>query len=157
MQGIFTLTYWGQDKMSASLQMTLSIAFSWMRMLEFRLKSYWSLFLRVQLTSIGSDNGLASTRHRAIIWTKDDLDYWCIYVSLSLNESIVANNIFRTLIKRAQGRRKFGMKNFRRRYFQLTNYGLSYYKAKGNAKSLFFPHWPFWYQSLWKFFLNWIL
>ena len=45
-----------------------------MKMLEFRLKFYWSLFLRVRLTikfSIGSDNGLAQTRRQAIIWTND--------------------------------------------------------------------------------------
>ena len=44
------LTHWGQDKMAAVSQTTLSNAFSWMKMLEFRLKFHWSLFLRVQLT-----------------------------------------------------------------------------------------------------------
>ena len=37
-------------KMAAVSQTTLSNAFSWMKMLEFRLRFQWSLFLRVQLT-----------------------------------------------------------------------------------------------------------
>ena len=43
-------TYWGRDKMAVISQATLSNAFSRMKMLEFRLKLHWSLFLRVQLT-----------------------------------------------------------------------------------------------------------
>ena len=45
-----TLTYWSRDKMDAILQTTLSSAFSGNEMFEFRLKFYWWLFLRVQLT-----------------------------------------------------------------------------------------------------------
>ena len=48
--GYTSLTHWGRDKMAAIIQTTLSNAFSWMKMLEFRLKFHWSLFLRVQLT-----------------------------------------------------------------------------------------------------------
>ena len=44
------LTHWGRDKMAAISQTALSNAFSWMKMLELRLKFDWSLFLRVQLT-----------------------------------------------------------------------------------------------------------
>ena len=44
------LTHWGRDKMDAISQTTSSSPFSWMKMFEFRLKSQWSLFLRVQLT-----------------------------------------------------------------------------------------------------------
>ena len=44
------LTHWGRDKMAAISQTTLWTAFSWMKMLEFRLKFHWSLPLRVQLT-----------------------------------------------------------------------------------------------------------
>ena len=43
-------THWGREKMDAISQTTLSIAFSWMKMLEFRLNFHWSLFPRVQLT-----------------------------------------------------------------------------------------------------------
>ena len=46
------LTHWRRDKMAAVSQTTLSNAFSWMKMLEFRLRFYWSLFLRVPLTII---------------------------------------------------------------------------------------------------------
>ena len=44
------LTHWGRDKMAAVSQTTLSNASSWMKMLEFRLRFHWGLFLRVQLT-----------------------------------------------------------------------------------------------------------
>ena len=44
------LTHWGRDKMAAVSQTTLSNAFSWMKMLEFRFKFHLSLFLRVQFT-----------------------------------------------------------------------------------------------------------
>ncbi|KAK6195833.1 hypothetical protein SNE40_001181 [Patella caerulea] len=40
-----------------------------------------------------------------------------------------------TLIKRAQGRKKFGLKNFKKRYFCLSNQHLSYSKSK-NEKPL---------------------
>ena len=77
------LTHWGRDKMAAISQTTLSIAFSWLKMLEFRLNFHWSLFLRVQLTHwgwvthicvskliiTGSDNGLSPGRRQAIMWT----------------------------------------------------------------------------------------
>ena len=42
-------------------------------------------------------------------------------------------NVPRSLTKRAQGRRKFGLKNFKRRYFCLTNHSLMYAKGKGKA------------------------
>ena len=46
------LTHWGWDKMAAVSQTTLSNTFSWVKMLEFRLKFHWSVFLRVKLTII---------------------------------------------------------------------------------------------------------
>ena len=45
-----TLTHWGRDKIDAIMQTTLSSAFSWMKMHEFRLRFHWNLFLRVQST-----------------------------------------------------------------------------------------------------------
>ena len=45
-----SLTHWSRDKMDAISQTTLSNAFSWMKMLEFRLTFHWSLFRRVELT-----------------------------------------------------------------------------------------------------------
>ena len=47
---LLLLTHWGRDKMAAISQTTLSNAFSWMKVLGFRLNFHWSLFLRVQLT-----------------------------------------------------------------------------------------------------------
>ena len=68
-------THWGRDKMDAISQTTLSNAFSWMNMIEFRFKFHWSLFLRVQLTIF----------HYLSQWR---LDCRRIYASLSLNELI---------------------------------------------------------------------
>ena len=45
----YPVTHPGWDKMAAILQMTISNAFSWMKMFEFRLKFHWNLFPRVQL------------------------------------------------------------------------------------------------------------
>ena len=47
---ILPLTYWGRDKMAAISQTTLSNDFSWMKRFEFRLRFYWNLLPRVQLT-----------------------------------------------------------------------------------------------------------
>ena len=74
--------------MAAILQTTLSIAFSWMKMLEFRLKFHWSLFLGVQLTTshhwlrwwLGA---IKATSHYLNQWW---FSHWCIYASLGLNE-----------------------------------------------------------------------
>ena len=44
------LTHWGRNKMDAISQTTFSSTFSWIKMLEFRLKFHWRLFLRVELT-----------------------------------------------------------------------------------------------------------
>ena len=84
------LTHWGWDKMAAISQVTLSNAFSSMKMLEFQLKFHWSLSLRVQLMIfqhwfrwlLGTDQ---VTSHYLNQWL---LDYWCIYVPLGLNELI---------------------------------------------------------------------
>ena len=82
------LTHWGRDKMAVVSQTTLSNAFSWMKMLEFRLRFLWSLFLRVQLTIIQHwfrqwlGAGQATSHYLNQWW----LVYWRIYASLGLNE-----------------------------------------------------------------------
>ena len=43
------LTHWGRDEMNNISQTTFSNVFSSMKMFEFRLKSHWSMFPRVQL------------------------------------------------------------------------------------------------------------
>lgn len=40
---------------------------------------------------------------------------------------------FRFMIKRAQGRNRFGMKNFKKRWFRLTNHEFTYHKTKGEG------------------------
>lgn len=37
------------------------------------------------------------------------------------------------MIKRAQGRNRFGMKNFKKRWFRLTNHEFTYHKTKGEV------------------------
>ena len=39
------LTHWGRDKMAAIFRTTFLNAFSWMKMLKFRLRNHWNLFL----------------------------------------------------------------------------------------------------------------
>ena len=82
------LTHWGRGKMAAISQTTLSNAFSWMKVLQFRLKFHWSLFLRMQLTKfqhwfrfwLGA--GQATSHYLNQWW----LDYRRICASLRLNE-----------------------------------------------------------------------
>ena len=74
------------NKMAAFSQTTLSNAFSWMEIFEFRLKIHWSLFLRVQLTIfqhwfrwwLGASQ--AASHYLNQWW----LVYWRIYASLGL-------------------------------------------------------------------------
>ena len=47
LETIYDLTYWGRVNIDAISQTKLSNAFSWIKMLEFRLIFHWSLFLRV--------------------------------------------------------------------------------------------------------------
>ena len=76
--------------MAAVSQTTLSDAFSWMKMLEFRLRFQWSLFLRIQLTTfqhwfrwwLGA--GQATSHYLNQWW----FDYRRIYASPGLNELI---------------------------------------------------------------------
>ena len=104
--------------MAAISQTTFWSAFSWIKMYKFRLKFHWILFLRVQqYSSIGSDDGLASTRRQAIIWTNDGLVYWCICASLSLNELTKPNMILSERchnhgVPRKQWVKKNTLKNF---------------------------------------------
>ena len=44
------------------------------------------MFLGVQLTSIGLDNGLVPNRRQAIIWTSADTIHWRMYAALGGDE-----------------------------------------------------------------------
>ena len=62
--GLSVLTHWGREKMADIFQTTFKNAFSWVKMLKFRLKCHWSLFLRFQLTTFqhwrrAGDNSLS--------------------------------------------------------------------------------------------------
>ncbi|XP_073446621.1 ras GTPase-activating protein 3 [Dendrobates tinctorius] len=48
----------------------------------------------------------------------------------SIEQPIVLKEGF--MIKRAQGRKRFGMKNFKKRWFRLTNHEFTYQKGKGD-------------------------
>ena len=82
------LTHWDRDKMDAISQTRLSNAFSWMKMLQLRLKFHWNLFLRVRLTIFqhwfrkwlgGTDQ---ATSHYLNQWW---VDYRRIYASLGFS------------------------------------------------------------------------
>ena len=94
------LTHWSRDKIAAFFQTTFSSAFSCMKMLEFRLKFHWSLFLRVQLTIVRHWfrwwlGTYQATSHYLKQWW---LDYWRIYASLGLNELKGFQVLHRTII-----------------------------------------------------------
>ena len=46
------LTHWGRDKIATISQTTISNAFSWMKILGFRLKFHWSFFPRGRINNI---------------------------------------------------------------------------------------------------------
>ena len=54
------LTHWGLDKMAAIFQMTLSEAFSWMKLIVYGYKFYLALFL---MAKIGLGNGFVLASH----------------------------------------------------------------------------------------------
>ena len=66
--------------MTTILQATFSNVCSWMELFEFS----WNLTVKSsqganrRYTSFGWDNGLESNRPKALIWTKDSLNYWRI-------------------------------------------------------------------------------
>ena len=74
--------------MAAIFQTTFWNAFSWMKMLEFRLKFHWSLFLRVQLTIIQHwfRYWLGASQATSHCLKQCWLVYWRIYASPGLNE-----------------------------------------------------------------------
>ena len=87
------------DKMASISQMTISNAFSWAKMYEFRLKCHWNLFLGVQFTDFFLGVQLTLLQHWCRSWLGTDqvpnhywnqwwLVYWCINVSLGLSELI---------------------------------------------------------------------
>lgn len=55
----------------------------------------------------------------------------CVFMFLCIINIILFVDC-RMLTKRAQGRKRFGRKNFKQRYFKLTTRDLSYAKHKGN-------------------------
>ena len=61
------LTHRDRDKMAA-ISHTFSIAFSWMKMYEFRLRFHWILFLRFELTMF---QPWSSTWRQTIFWVHD--------------------------------------------------------------------------------------
>ena len=67
---LYVWIHWGRDKMAATINMTFSNAFSWMKMYEFWFKFPWHLFLRVyqKYSSILSDNEDQATSHYLNQW-----------------------------------------------------------------------------------------
>ena len=76
--------------MATISQMIFSNAFSWMKTFEIQIIFLWNVFLKVynwQYVIIGSDNGLASNKQQAIVWTNDGLVYWRTYLCHSASMS----------------------------------------------------------------------
>ena len=72
----------------ATISQTFSSAFPWIKTsdsLKINFIRICSLGSNWTYKSIGSDNGLMLNRQQAIIWT-NDMFYWCMYVSLGLNQ-----------------------------------------------------------------------
>lgn len=67
--------------------------------------------------------------------------YICSHICMFLQELLIAIVFYRIMIKRAQGRKRFGRKNFKQRYFRLTTQDLTYSKTKGKCFLImyFFP------------------
>ena len=87
------LTHWGRDKMAAIFQTTYSNAFVRMTMYKFLLIFHWSWAQgsNWQYPRIGSNNGLAPARRRAIIWINVGMFYWRMSASLGL--SVLSDSI----------------------------------------------------------------
>ena len=81
--------------------MTFPTAFSRMKMLKFRLKFHWNLFLRSswQKIAIGSGNGLAPTRWQEITWTNAGPIRWRIYAALGGDELTIVTDTNEWLVK----------------------------------------------------------
>ena len=72
------LTHWDRDKMGAIFQTTCSNAFSWMKMLKFRLRFHWSLFPRVQLTILQPQWVNLIHWRKAYIFFTESFSFWDI-------------------------------------------------------------------------------
>lgn len=68
-----------------------------------------------------------------------------IYLNISVKNELICQGFtvsgvflthfsLRFMIKRAQGRNRFGMKNFKKRWFRLTNHEFTYHKTKGEVR-----------------------
>lgn len=60
------------------------------------------------------------------------MTYICINLHTQACIVTIGALFTRFMIKRAQGRKRFGMKNFKKRWFRLTNHEFTYQKSKGN-------------------------
>lgn len=85
--------------------------------------------------------------HRAIetqILSKIKVCLW--HMSSNMEDNTVFSPLLycslRFMIKRAQGRNRFGMKNFKKRWFRLTNHEFTYHKTKGKAERFLFALFP---------------
>ena len=80
------LTHLPLNKMAAISQTTCLNAFSWMKIFELQIKFHWNMESNWQYVSIGSDDGLASSRRQVIIWSIADPVHWRIYAALGGDE-----------------------------------------------------------------------
>ena len=86
------LTHWGRDTMAFNFQTTISNAFSWMKISNFRLKFHYKLFQVAQLATFQH-----WYRQRSNYVNQWSLVYWRIYASLGdrmIKKAILGGEIF---------------------------------------------------------------
>ena len=83
-----SLTYWGLNKVVASLQMMISTIFSWIKNLYFdsNFNEICSQGSNWHYVTIDLGNSFALIRQQVITWTNSDEVLWCHMISLGHNE-----------------------------------------------------------------------
>ena len=91
------LAYLRPHKMIATLHTACWNTFSWLKYIYcFRLKFHKHCFLEVSIPSIGSGNGSASIRRKAIIWANDGLGPVSLKLFLTevkLDENVICSHL----------------------------------------------------------------
>uniref|UniRef100_A0AAX7SJZ8 RAS p21 protein activator 3 n=1 Tax=Astatotilapia calliptera TaxID=8154 RepID=A0AAX7SJZ8_ASTCA len=77
------------------------------------------------LGSLAKSKSVSFSAQRAHTFRREEIKMLISYFSFPF--------LYRFMIKRAQGRNRFGMKNFKKRWFRLTNHEFTYHRTKGEG------------------------
>ena len=124
--------------MAAVLQTTLPNAFSWMKILEFRLKLHWSLFLRVQLTIFHHYTPAQRS------WRGGILDSPCPSVRLSVRPSVCRRHGFRSISQVCFG---ISISNFICMLMVAIGRSLLIFSVVTFKMAAWRPYWIFWFPD----------